>query len=1190
MITIQNLDILLAELNYQEERKGIYKKVFNEGTANEFSITVDKNNKKFLYPKGKDGMTIHRLTTANFSENENFVVFEAVTRLFDIGYLPKNIELEFSINLGRGQGKVAGWADILVKSNDGQPFMVIEAKTSGKEFESAWKKTLQDGYQLFSYVDYFKTKQKFPYGVLYTSDITNNALHRTYKLISFTDNEDFLKQEKKSKRKLYKNASNSKELYQVWKETYDCDFSPIGALELDVESFNILEKRFTINDIFNNPLDTDGLIHKFRTILRQHNVSGRENAFDRLLNLLLAKIVDEKQSFETGKPLDFYWRGLAFDDKKALVDRLQRLYRDGMKDYLHEDVTYIDRNDVNNAFILFKNDEDATKDVIQDYFEKLKFYTDNFFSFIDVYNEELFNKNFEVLSEIVKLFQNISLTNTTQHQFLGDLFEKLLDQGIKQSEGQFFTPIPIVKFLVSSLPIEEMIRNGEIPKVIDYASGSGHFLTEYASEIKSIISDETVLSKYYGSIFGIEKESRLAKVSKVSALMYGANETQIFFHDALSKFEDIQDNSFDILISNPPYSVKGFLETLSKDERNQFELSKLIKNIETNSSIETFFIERANQLLKAGGMAAIILPSSILQKNEAVFVKTRKIILENFDIIAIFEAGSGTFGKTGTTTDTMFLRKKANKLNLYNHFLNRTNSWYNKDFSKDIVFKDENLLEEFAKIIGLSKDNILANKKFQEHLIYFMIASQQKVNVLIVKTPTDKKEVKKFLGYDWSNRKGTEGIVYPNGAIDKISTPMYNPNNKNDSSKLNNAISKNFLGELDILPDEMKANSLTSLIDWKNESLDLAININRPSSPIPIKLKDGERLVSLGDDEIFEIGIGRRIINSELEENGQFPVYSANVKTPFGYINKLLIEDFSKPSVIWGIDGDWQTGYIKENTPFYPTDHIGYLRVKKNDILPKFIVRLIEEKGKEMHFSRSNRASLKKIKNIQILIPSLAEQEKIVKEYERIELEQVNARQEINNLNEQIDKILEQVKGNKEPLDSVATVEYGYTTTALETGDIRFIRITDISENGKLRKENCMFIKLTEESNKFLLQKDDILVARTGATYGKTLIWEEDDEGVFASFLIRLRFNEKIIPYFYYIFTKTSDYWTQAENLKGGTGQPQFNGNAIKQIQIPVPSLSLQEQIINEVKPLEREIDILFDRIDKLEIEKKAIQ
>ena len=66
-------------------------------------------------------------------------------------------------------------------------------------------------------------------------------------------------------------------------------------------------------------------------------------------------------------------------------------------------------------------------------------------------------------------------------QMLGDLFEQLLNKGFKQNEGQFFTPIPITRFIWDSLPLEQIMTKTdgiEYPKIIDYACGAGHFLTE----------------------------------------------------------------------------------------------------------------------------------------------------------------------------------------------------------------------------------------------------------------------------------------------------------------------------------------------------------------------------------------------------------------------------------------------------------------------------------------------------------------------------------------------------------------------------------------------------------------------------------------------------------------------------------------------------------------------------------------
>ena len=254
--------------------------------------------------------------------------------------------------------------------------------------------------------------------------------------------------------------------------------------------------------------DTD---KKFKNILRQHNIGSHENAFDKLVNLFLAKIVDEKEN-----PLDlqFNWRGTSQDDVKSLIDRLQKLYKQGMKDFLNEEVTYVEKKDIDNAFRFYKNDKDAVKTTVLSYFDKLKYYTNNDIAFLDVHNEKLFKHNAQVLLKIVQMLQNFRLKTENHNQFLGDLFEGFLDNGVKQSEGQYFTPLPIVRFIVSSLPLEWMIKKQSEPlRMIDYACGAGHFLNEYANQITKFL-DVSKIHDYFKEIYGIEKEYRLSKVSK----------------------------------------------------------------------------------------------------------------------------------------------------------------------------------------------------------------------------------------------------------------------------------------------------------------------------------------------------------------------------------------------------------------------------------------------------------------------------------------------------------------------------------------------------------------------------------------------------------------------------------------------------------------------------------------------------
>ena len=616
--------------------------------------------------------------------------------------------------------------------------------------------------------------------------------------------------------------------------------------------------------------------HEFATILRQHNVSGRENAFDKLVNLFLCKLVDE---IENPTDLKFYWKGVAYDTHFELMDRLQQLYQAGMGKFLGEDITYINQGDVNNALRFIRQNPDATQRAVWNLFIQQKFFTNNDFSLIDVHNEKLFYQNAEVLLKILQMWQDIRLTDPHGHnQFLGDMFEGFLDQGVKQSEGQFFTPMPICRFVLMSLPLGSIIKQSATPpKGIDYACGAGHFLTELALQLKPLVEMHkpgTDLGSYHKALYGIEKEYRLSKVAKVSAFMYGQQEINICYGDALinqhDSFPGIKDGSFDLLVANPPYSVRGFLETVPEEERKAYTLTETINDFETSSSIETFFIERAKQLLGTDGVAAIILPSSILSNGGSAYICAREILLQYFDIVALAEFGSGTFGKTGTNTATLFLRRKKTAPDTATHYRERVEEWFkgcDASEQNQEIYKDEHLIAQYAAHIKIPLEDYKTllkaeadgpwarhehfnvygekfyssteltnlkkakwfkalkdadkdaeiNKRYlafvwtieRDKLYHFVMASDQPNPVLIIRSPNDTKASKQFLGYEWSSAKGDEGIKLIKDAKGRHLTPLYDETNRDNAAKLNQCVASNFDGTLVTIPEALQAFATT---------------------------------------------------------------------------------------------------------------------------------------------------------------------------------------------------------------------------------------------------------------------------------------------------------------------------------------------------------------------------------------------
>lgn len=157
------------------------------------------------------------------------------------------------------------------------------------------------------------------------------------------------------------------------------------------------------------------------------------------------------------------------------------------------------------------------------------------------------------------------------------------------------------------------------------------------------------------------------------------------------------------------------------------------------------------------------------------------------------------------------------------------------------------------------------------------------------------------------------------------------------------------------------------------------------------------------------------------------------------------------------------------------------------------------------------------------------------------------------------------------PLKEIAKFSYGYTDKAQEHGDTRFLRITDIAEDGTMKPEGAKYILLNDESKKYLVKKGDLLLARTGATYGKTLYVPDNSPAVYASFLIKIELdNSKISNRYYWHFSKSNQYWRQAEKLVSKGGQQQFNTNAVERVVVPVPPLDVQSRIVNVLDNFEK--------------------
>ncbi len=347
---------------------------------------ADFAKQKLIYPTEKS-LEVNDGTTSNFAHPENFVVFECLARLLQKGYRPEHIELEPRWSLGHG-GK-SGKADICVKNKDNSPYLcIIECKTAGAEYKKELSNMKLDGGQLFSYWQQSKATKWL---VLYASDFDteNQKITSEISTVNCSDDANIIELAKNDKTlRLYKDAATVEDLFEVWKETYEQKF--FGDIIFDDETvpYDIgvlpLKKKRLVD--FSRD---DKIVNQFEEILRHNNVSDKENAFNRLIALFIAKLYDEKTKTLESE-VEFQYK-TGTDTYQKMQDRLQKLHYKGMKEFMGEEVFYVADDYVKTVLEneLEENREQLEAELNKT-IKKLKFYTNNDFAFKDVHNEKLF--------------------------------------------------------------------------------------------------------------------------------------------------------------------------------------------------------------------------------------------------------------------------------------------------------------------------------------------------------------------------------------------------------------------------------------------------------------------------------------------------------------------------------------------------------------------------------------------------------------------------------------------------------------------------------------------------------------------------------------------------------------------------------------------------------------------------------
>lgn len=602
------------------------------------AVTLDLPKKAIGYSQDIRGGDRLKVLTGREEAVRAFIVNRLV---HELGYRADRLQLEREYSAGRSSSKSKPRADLILEDADGAAFLLMELKDPDRY--EADKVDIKG--QLFAVAGLHESETGKPvrYLVYYTIEDHDGVLVDKAIII---DRTKYLS-------------------YDAWSD----DGQPSIGVEIP-GSYNRPRRtpltKEGARDLVHNfsMAEIEGIANNLHNVLWGGGATGDTEVFSSLVNLILAKVQDEYDT-QTGEDYKFqvFAHGDDLEAPEEVFKRINQLYRTALQRQLGKEGPAEDQWVVNR--------------------EKFSL-----------------NKVMYTVNQIERFSFIDGKDSLTGRDILGEFFERIQRDGFKQTKGQFFTPPPIVRFMLYALELDtlavEALNRSTLPYIIDPSCGSATFLIEamrmVTHELKrrrkgDLLRARAVQQRFddllmpdsrehkwaRDFIYGVEHNFDLATASKVNMILHGDGSSNIFHQDGLKPFhhyawptsagqrlrhtersrvygERDVNAQFDVIISNPPFSVD-----LDPDTKRSLGGS-FIFGQKKNS--ENLFIERYYQLLREGGRLAAVLPESVFDTTENKYI--RLFLFWYFDVIAVVSLPQLAFEPyTQTKTSLLFARKKT---------------------------------------------------------------------------------------------------------------------------------------------------------------------------------------------------------------------------------------------------------------------------------------------------------------------------------------------------------------------------------------------------------------------------------------------------------------------------------------------------------------------------------------------------
>lgn len=874
----------------------------------------------------------------------------------------------------------------------------------------------------------------------------------------------------------------------------------------------------------------DELLAKFQQCHDTLWEGGKRNpaeAFDEMSKLMYCKIQDER--FLTKKGEHYRFQVGTYEKINEVAERIKKIYKDAQE---------IDPE----VFV-----------------ESIK--TDN-----------------PVIYTVAEILQGISLARTDL-DVKGEGYEHFLGGVFRGAMGQYFTPRPIVSFMVNFL--EPNINEF----VIDPACGSGGFLIytleEMRKELHAKLDEKDAAYRWQDfalkQVFGIEINSQLARVSMMNMIIHEDGHTNIENSDALDepetwkrqKIREYFGNKFSLLLTNPPFGAS--IKEREKRYLVNYDLGGRIKK-RNQQNTEILFIERCLDFLKPGGRMGIVLPDGILTNSSLQYV--RDFITERAQIFGVVSLpqtafrrpsskGSGDTG-SGVKASLLFLRKKKEGerlpkdypifMSIAEHIGYDATGRPDKDEFPDILktwqeFRKSNKIDFFAKAplcfaIGRGEIEQRLDPFYLSNLSYI---KNIKTKYALVPLGELLKEEPQY----GANEIAIDGAPGKDIRYIRITDIDEFGNLKNDEWKTaRNVEEKYLLRENDILFARSGATAGKTFL-YKKEF----------------------------GKAIFAGYLIRFVVN-EKKANPLFAYYYTQLKK-----YSMWVKSIQRPSGQPNINSEEFKAFEIPFPPLPIQDKISNMMDEAYHI----------KKEKETEAVKLlNSIDDYVLNELGIELPQIEEEKNFTISFDKMR----GKRFDPYSHQPKFEKAYSALDTGKYELRSIGVLitDISGGATPRAKGDsytgpegIPFLRIQNVTPDGISFKEMNY---INEQTHQRLLKRSqlkggDTVFTITGRIGTVAVIPKEWKRGNINQHMVRLRFKEEILPDFFAAFFNTDFGNKQALGITSGGSRIALDYVAIRSLKIPLPPLSVQHKIAQEVKSRREKAKKLKEEAKKILTEAK---